>query len=180
MKEVRISRFIFCGFIGIILGTLFTNGMMHWKPESLEIFVLDQYPVYSWVLQERRALAGYLFRQRGFQFLGLLAVGFFCNSVLLAFVLTFFGGFIWGMLLSLETMRLGIQGLLLAVACFLPQGIFYVLAVFLFLLGKENGSREGKKGTVVLQCIVLPLVVTVIGILLEIYISPELLQWLEK
>lgn len=178
MKEVKISWLILCGFVGIILGTIFANTMAHLGPSSLEVFALDQYSVYSWVLEERKALTFYLFRQRGLQFLGLLILGFLCNSVFLAFVLTFFGGFVWGLILSLESMRLGIQGLFLSVACFLPQGLCYVLAVFLFLFGKEAGNRENRKMVVLFRCFILPLVITVAGILLEIWISPELIQWI--
>lgn len=179
MKEVRVSWLILCGFIGILLGTIFANCMERLEPNCLAAFAIDQYPISNWIFQERKGLSLYLFRQRGFQFAGMLVIGFLCNSVLLLFLLTFFGGLVWGLILSMETMRLGIQGLFLAVACFLPQGICYLLAIWMFLTGKEQ-VRQRDTGTLLLitKCILIPLVITVAGILMEIWISPEFIRWM--
>lgn len=181
MKEGKFSWLILCGFAGIVLGTIFANGMVRLDPNSLAVFALDQYPISDWLFRERKGLSLYLFRQRGCQFAAMFVIGLLCNSVLLLLVLTFFGGFIWGLILSVETMRLGIHGLLLAVSCFLPQGICYLLAIWMFLVGKEQvGQRESGTMVFVLKCILLPLVITVAGILLEIWVSPELIQWVLK
>lgn len=179
MKEVKVSWLILCGFIGIVLGTIFANCMERLAPSSLAVFAIDQYPISEWIFQERKGLSVYLFRQRGLQFAGMLAIGALCNSVVLLFLVAFFGGFVWGLILSVETMRLGIQGLFLAVVCFLPQGICYLLAMGLFLIAKEQ-VRQRETGTIRLlsKCILLPLVITIAGILLEIWVSPELIRWM--
>lgn len=181
MKEVKVSWLILSGFLGIVLGTIFANCMERMSPNSLAVFALDQYSISEWIFQERKGLSVYLFRQRGIQFVGMLLLGFWCNSVVLLFLLTFFGGLIWGLMLSVETMRLGIQGLFLAVACFLPQGICYLLAIWLFLSAKEQvRQRETGMMGIISKCILLPLVVTIAGILMEIWISPGLIQWMMK
>lgn len=181
MKEVKVSWLILSGFIGIVLGTIFANCMERLSPNSLVVFALDQYPISQWIFQERKGLSIYLFQQRGIQFIGMMVLGFLCNSVILLFLLTFFGGLVWGLMLSVETMRLGIQGLFLAVVCFLPQGICYLLAIWLFLFAKEQ-VRQRETGTIsiISKCILLPLVITIAGILMEIWISPELIQWMIK
>lgn len=177
MKEIKVSWLILSGFIGIVLGTIFANGMERLEPSGLAVFAIDQYSISAWVLQERKELSLYLFRQRGGQFLALLGIGFLCNSVFLAFLFTFFGGFIWGLILSLETMRLGIRGVLLAVACFFPQGICYLLAIWLFLVGKEQVRQQQYTPVkIIMKCILLPLVIMIVGVLLEIWVSPEFLQ----
>ncbi|MCM1494365.1 MAG: hypothetical protein NC089_01035 [Bacteroides sp.] len=181
MKEVKVSWLVFSGFIGILLGTIFANCMERLAPNSLAVFALDQYSISEWIFRERKSLSIYLFQQRGFQFIGMLVLGFFCNSVILLFLFTFFGGLVWGLMLSVETMRLGIQGLFLAVSCFFPQGICYILAVWLFLFAKEQvRQRETRTIGILSRCILLPLAVTVAGILMEIWISPGFIQWMMK
>lgn len=179
MKRMKVSWLILSGFIGIVLGTLFANIMERIAPESLAVFAIDQYSISNWILEERDTLGWFLVRKRGGQMLGILLLGFFCNSVFLSFVFTGFGGFIWGLFLSLETMRLGIQGLFLAIACFFPQGLCYVLAIWLFLTGKEqlkqpNGITIQSVGIGIL----LPIGAVIIGVLSEIWISPGLIYWI--
>lgn len=179
MKEIKGSWLLLSGFIGVILGTLFANGMERFMPEALTVFAIDQYSVSNAFMQQRGALGWHLLRQRSGQMLGVFVIGCLCNSVLLLFLLTGFCGFVWGLMLSLETMRLGIQGLFLAIACFLPQGIFYILAICLFLIGKEEiRYQNGLGGKVLLKGILLPLVLAGIGILSEIWASPPLICWI--
>lgn len=178
MKEFKTSWLLISGFAGIVLGTIFANCMEYMNPSVLAVFAIDQYSITGWMIQGREAFSLYLLRLRGGQFLGMLFLGFLCNSVLLVFALTLFGGFIWGLVLSLETMRLGIHGLLLAVACFLPQSICYVLAIWVFLVEKEYLRQDqGISAGRIAKCILLPLCITMLGIVLEIWISPELVQW---
>lgn len=181
MKEIKTSWILCCGFIGIILGTLFANGMERMEPGILTVFAIDQYTTTDWQLQERRDFSWYLIRQRGSQFLLFLVIGFICNEIVLGFLFSFFSGFLWGMFLSLETMRIGIQGLYMAIGCFLPQGICYLLAVWLFLKGKEQIRQSTQNRTKKwLLCIVVPVLITCVGILMEMWISPELLQWISQ
>ncbi len=178
MKEFKISWLLISGFAGIVLGTIFANCMEHMNPSALAVFAIDQYSVTGWLLQGRGEFSLYLLRQRGGQFLGMLLLGFLCNSILLVFALTLFGGFVWGLVLSLETMRMGIHGLLLAVSCFLPQCICYILAIWIFLVGKEQLRQgQGMSAGGIAKCVLLPLCITMLGVALEIWVSPELVQW---
>lgn len=179
MKEIKWSWLLISGFIGIILGTVFANGMEHIKPNELTVFAVDQYSVSALALQERSQLSAYLLRHRGGQFLLLFGIGILCNSSLLVLMITGFSGFLWGLILSLETMRLGLNGLFLAVSCFLPQGICYLFAIWLFLLGKDHLRQESHVAVgAVCKWLLLPVLMAGLGILLEIWISPNIIQWL--
>lgn len=175
MKKLKLSWVILIGFIGIILGTLFANGMERIAPESLTVFALDQYTVTEQMLEHKRNFIWYIIRQRGIQ--GVLAtiVMALCNPMVLLFLFVFLFGFAWGMFLSLETMRLGIQGLFFAMSCFLPQGLFYAIGFLMFLICKLEVQETGEVGMRRLYIFLLPLVLFLVGIVMEIWVSPALI-----
>ncbi len=181
MGERKIFWLILACFTGIIAGTILTNVTGLVKPDLLYMFAVDQYSAAGWLQQERKELLLYLFRQRGIQFLVFCVIGFLGNPAMIVLLGVFFGGMIWGMVISLETMRLGIHGMLFAVSLFLPHGLFYIAAFGGFIWMKEK--LEEIPMSVVsygLRCIALPLLFTVLGILAEGFVSPLLIQWVMR
>lgn len=178
MDEKKMSWILICIFLGIISGTVCANLMQRTQPELLYAFAVDPY-ITAMQTSERKGFAQYLLQQRGLQGIGVLLICLFCNSLFLAVLFALSGGFVWGMILSIETMRLGIQGLFMGIACFLPHGVCYAAAVWLFLFGKEE-IRQNTDTSVRSRMlwIMLPIVLTMSGILLEIWISPKWLQWI--
>ena len=181
MNEKRISWLILTCFTGIIAGTVLTNVAGLIKPDFLCIFAVDQYSAAGWLQQARKDLLFYLFRQRGIQFVFFCVIGFLGNPAIIVLLGVFFGGMIWGMILSLETIRLGIHGMLFAVSLFLPHGLFYTIAFGSFIRMRWSMEEQSlHMFSYGVKCIALPFLFTVIGILTEGLISPLLIQWVMR
>lgn len=179
MKQIKGSWLVFSMFAGIVLGTVVTNILEHVVPQALTVFVVDQYVIAAQTVEHQKEWIWYLVRQRGLQILLVAGVGLLSHSVFLLIAALFLGGYIWGMLLSLETMQLGIQGLLLAVSCFLPHGICYGGAFVCLLMGKgknQPGTKPETGRRILRVAGVLLLVMG--GMAMEIFLSPDLIQWI--
>lgn len=179
MNDKKIVRLILVCFAGIIIGTILANTAGVMQPEAFAMFAVDQYTATGWFQQDRKQLLLYLLKQRGIQFLVLIAVGFLGNPTVILLLGLLCGGVVWGIVLSLETMRLGIHGMLLAIALFLPHGIFYALACGSFVRRREILEEAHEHyAEAVITCILLPFVFTILGILTEGILSPVLIQWI--
>lgn len=179
MKQIKGGWWLVSLFAGIILGTIVTNILEYMAPQALTVFVVDQYVIAAQLVEHQKDWIWYLLRQRGLQILLVAGVGMFSHSVFLPILVLFFCGYVWGMLLSLETMRLGIQGLFLAISCFLPHGICYGGAFVCLFMGKETMRQETKAGggrRILWLLVMLLLVMGGIG--MEIFLSPDLIQWI--
>lgn len=178
MNEKKITWLVTVSFAGIISGTILANSLKMIQPEALALFAVDQYSAAGWLRQDRKELFFYLLKQRGIQFLILFAVGFWGNSTAIVLSGAFFGGAVWGIVISIETMRLGIHGMLFALVLFLPHGILYIAACGSFIRRKGRLEAEnGRYAEAVIKCIVFPLVYTILGILAESMLTPMLIQW---
>ncbi len=179
MDGKRVSWILISIFVGIVLGTVFANLLERTQPELLYVFAVDQYVTVRQGGGDWKAFGQYLLQQRGMQGIGMLLICLFCNTIFLMIVLGVSGGFIWGVILSVETMRMGLQGLFLGIVCFLPHGICYAIAIWLFLVGKEEvRQRTEVPVRLWLQWFLVPIVMAIGGIALEIWASPELLVWI--
>ncbi len=181
MSEKRISWLILTCFTGIITGTVLANTAGLMKSDFLYIFAVDQYSAAGWLQQARKDLLFYLLRQRGIQFVFFCVLGFLGNPAIIVLLGVFFGGMIWGMILSLETIRLGIQGMLFAVSLFFPHSLLYIMAFGSFIRMRWKMEEQSQHiFSYGVKCIVLPLLFTIIGILAEGFVSPLLIQWVMR
>lgn len=181
MSEKRISWLILTCFTGIITGTVLANTAGLVKSDFLYIFAVDQYSADGWLQQARKDLLFYLLRQRGIQFVFFCVLGFLGNPAIIVLLGVFFGGMIWGMILSLETIRLGIQGMLFAVSLFFPHSLLYIIAFGSFIRMRWKMEEQSQHiFSYGVKCIVLPLLFTIIGILAEGFVSPLLIQWVMR
>lgn len=178
MNEKKITWLAAICFAGIISGTILANSLKVIQPEALALFAVDQYSAAGWLRQDWKALFFYLLKQRGIQFLILFAVGFWGNSTAIVLSGSFFAGMVWSLVISIETMRLGIHGMLLVLVLFLPHGIFYVAACGSFFRRKKRLEAEnGRYIEAVMKCILFPLAFTMLGILMESMLTPMMIQW---
>ena len=144
MKQIKGRWWLVSLFAGILLGTIVTNILEYMAPQALTVFVVDQYVIAAQLVEHQKDWIWYLLRQRGLQILLVAGVGMFSHSVFLPILVLFFCGYVWGMLLSLETMR------------------------------KETKAGGGRR---ILWLLVMLLLVMG-GIGMEIFLSPDLIQWI--
>lgn len=155
--------------LGCLLGTLFVNLF-------LADSVVQNGEVYSLLammkgqsLPSGSELFVYLAGRRGMLLLLLLFLFYLFSRRVASFFTLLFLGFLFGVTLSMQVMISGIAGIFYWLLAALPQGIFYLLAVFYL------AKNVRKKHRLFVAAVVMLLFF--LGILCESYINLRLLQF---
>ena len=167
------KQFVSIFMLGFLIGIILTNLIAGRYSVSSELFgeyILSQFQNTEIKTGE---YIGYLLKARGLQFLILILVSRMRAKKFGAGIFLLWTGISGGILISTAVLELGIRGSVLCMAGILPQFLFYIPAALVFLLycWRWPQSRWEQQKTVFV------LVMTVLGILCELYINPVLLRF---
>ncbi len=173
MKILHTRKQLFAFFMpGFLFGVLYVNLIM--KKYTAEPGIFSDYFLKQY--QSAQIVAGeymwYLLRVRAVPFLVLLGLAF--TKIRKAASVTFivWTGFSGGMLLSMAVLGMGIKGSILCMVGILPQFLLYVPA-YMVVIWYSYTYPQNRWNTQ--KSIFIGLAMTV-GILLEAYINPILVQ----
>lgn len=173
MKILHTRKQLFAFFMpGFLFGVLYVNLIM--KKYTAEPGIFSDYFLKQY--QSAQIVAGeymwYLLRVRAVPFLVLLGLAF--TKIRKAASVTFivWTGFSGGMLLSMAVLGMGIKGSILCMVGILPQFLLYVPA-YMVVIWYSYTYPQNRWNTQ--KSIFIGLAMTV-GILLEAYINPILMQ----
>lgn len=180
-------RFFLLLFLaGFVTGIIFVNLVWRFRTQDIETLSLfstgEAYeaaaplPGYLWYLMQKR--------------LGILLVWHLAGITVLGIYLVAAGllwtGFLGGTLAAVAVLQLGIRGLAVLAAAFLPQIFLYVPAGLAYLTcvwqmsekSRSGGKLTGKSYKSYLLGCLAPLAVFVCGILTECYVNPYIANFL--
>lgn len=184
------KQFVFF-LAGFLLGVLYIYFSGEYKGEGADFFSIQNLMQirYMEIVQEEYFI--YLLKKRAgvLLILGILSLALAGKYLLAVFLMLF--GCSMGSMLSVLIMRYGLPGMLLFVGFIFPQDLVYIPAVFGWvalltewnegMFGRRNvthrrgyGKHMGMKRLFVLSG------VTIIGILLECYVNPIIVNWCLK
>ncbi len=184
------KQFVFF-LAGFLLGVLYIYFSGEYKGEGADFFSIQNLMQirYMEIVQEEYFI--YLLKKRAgvLLILGILSLALAGKYLLAVFLMLF--GCSMGSMLSVLIMRYGLPGMLLFVGFIFPQDLVYIPAVFGWvalltewnegMFGRRNvmhrrgyGKHMGMKRLLVLSG------VTIIGILLECYVNPIIVNWCLK
>lgn len=166
-------KFVIVMFLGIVVGTLYTNlsgttGNVKWN-----VFNSDYLANYSDITVNSMILWQYVIksRVRDFFLIVLLGLTALCKPFLLLYL--FYVGICCGALISVAVMHYGGMGILMYLASILPQYILYGISMyFLYRILYKRTARLKNIGIV----IGIAAVLLVIGTYLEAYLNPIILK----
>ncbi len=165
--------FFMAGFLG---GILYTNLLSRDYVATIGIF--NDYFLNQFVQTDimNGAYLWYLIRIRMAPLLGMIFLGAlsFRKSAVTIFLI--WTGFLFGMIFTSATLKIGVKGILLCVGAMLPHMIFYVFGYAVFLAGLYYYPKIGWN----FQKTMLVFLAICIGIGLECYISPVLVRMILK
>lgn len=153
--------------------------VVHGQDSNIFAGIFSEYFLNQYVSLEldHEKLFRYIGGYRISQYALLVCCGAMSAAIYLLGALIWCLGMVWGTMVSVSVIRLGIKGLLICAAGLVPQILFYIPAfgwVFLWLW-KQGRSR--KKYIVLLMAGLLFLM---FGILTEAYVNPLILQHILK
>lgn len=155
--------------LGCLLGTLFVNLF-------LSDIVVQNDEIYSLLaLMKAQALPSggelfvYLIGRRGMLLLLLLFLFYLFSRRVASFFALLFLGFLFGVTISIQVIISGIAGIFYWLLAALPQGIFYMLAVFYLATYVRRKHR--------LLVAAMVMVLFFLGILSESYLNLHLLKF---
>ena len=169
-KLYQVWKIVF--FSGIVLGAVLTNAFFKNQAGILELWSLDQYhALVEGELPQKQYFIFLLFR-RGKQLFGILLLLFFTNRMIGISVPIFLFSFSTSALFALETMRMGIVGIFLAIIYLIPQYLLYGVGLYgLFQIGNKN--EQNYQMILRLICIIG---IWIFGCYIEAYWNPALVQ----
>ena len=165
---VLVNQLFFLLMLGNVIGTLFVNLLL--GDEVLDIArSLSIKGVLEEVLSVNQGeLLVFVIEQRFLELLLLVVLMQIFSVKLCSKFFFMILGFIVGVIVSVESIAYGIQGMVFVILLILPALAFYGGAVLCYLLAYEKGMK-------VKRCISL-LVLFAMGIIVEVYVTPELVQ----
>ena len=174
LKQQLFIDFLACFLVGIVLANLLGADSFQ-KNGSLTRYYLKQFQYTDIQSQE---LLWHVGCNRVVLFLGLLVFGTIPKGKLIHVLFVAWSGFAYGYFCVITISAFGAKGLLLCLLALFPQFLAYVPAYFgLVRLAEHRREHAGWRGMV---AIVLLLAVLIVGILLESYINPLILQKILK
>ena len=170
LKQQLFIDFLACFLVGIVLANLLGADSFQ-KNGSLTRYYLKQFQYTDIQSQE---LLWHVGCNRVVLFLGLLVFGTIPKGKLIHVLFVAWSGFAYGYFCVITISAFGAKGLLLCLLALFPQFLAYVPAYFgLVRLAEHRREHAGWRG---MAAIVLLLAVLIVGILLESYINPLILQ----
>lgn len=174
MDNRLLKSFIVIFFIGIVLGTIAVNLLVWIRPFLREYMAIDPYILDENMLQTPGEQIVRICVIRLLQIIGLFLGSFILGHILLFYGIDLCIGLIWGGLLSVEYMRLGIWGLALAIVYLLPYLAGYMCGIINYGVSVYDWIDHGhieKRRLLWGSLFVLS------GILGEAYISPAMIRF---
>ena len=170
LKQQMFVDFLLCFLAGIVLANLFGTESFQ-KNGTLTRYYLKQFQYAEVRSQE---LLWHVGCNRMTIFLVLLVIGTITKGKLVHALFVAWSGFAYGYFCVLSISAFGMKGVLLCLLALFPQFLAYV-PVYLGIVEFSVHRREhgGWKG---LAAIAVLLLVLILGILLESYINPSILQ----
>lgn len=170
LKQQLFIDFLACFFIGIVLANLLgVDGFQ--KNGSLTRYYLKQF---QYTTVQPLDLLWHVGCSRLTLFLALLALGTIPRGKAVHILFVAWSGFAYGYFCVLSIGAFGAKGLLLCLVALVPQFLLYVPA-YLGLVRLSERHRE-HRGWQRLAAVVFLLAALMIGILLEAYINPLIVQ----
>lgn len=174
LRQQLFFDFLACFFVGILLANLLGADIFQ-ENGSLTRYYLKQFQ-YSGVPSQE--LLWHVFCNRLTLFLTLLVLGSITRGKLIHAVFVAWSGFAYGYFCVMALCGFGAKGLLLCLLALFPQFLFYV-PVYLGLVELSEHCRVHKRFRYLLAVLLL-LAGLLIGMLLESYINPIILQKILK
>lgn len=170
LKQKLFIDFLILFLFGIVLANLLGADSFQ-KNGSLTRYYLKQFQYAKIQTQE---LVWHVACNRMTIFAALLAFGLFSKTILFHMLFVAWSGFSYGYFCVLAISAFGAKGLMLCVLALFPQFIVYI-PVYLGLVRLSDRRREntGWRKCAAVTCLLIGLIV---GILLESYINPLILQ----
>ncbi|CUX41701.1 stage II sporulation protein M [Clostridium sp. C105KSO13] len=173
MKILQTRKQLFAFFMpGFLLGILYVNLIMKKytaEPGIFSDYFLKQYQTAEIVAQE---YIWYLIKIRVTPFLLLLGLSFTKLRKFSSIAFLIWTGFSCGMLLSMAVLGMGVKGSILCFVGILPQFLLYVPAYMVVIWYGYTYPKNRWN----MQKTVFAGVAMVIGIVLEAYVNPILMQ----
>lgn len=158
---------------GIVIGTLAANLLIDNVTEKISIFTTDFNNAFINVKLDKELYLKYVLELRLKEYICLLLVMFTPVCLLGTYAFMLYAGVSMGIMVSVSVMNMGLKGMLAYAVCIVPQYIIYAITVFL-LVSCTHKRQERLRKTVML--IVASLIVLILGVLYESYISPLLIK----
>lgn len=142
MNKKSVLFIVGCMFFGIMIGTILVNILNHYAPVILQCLALDTYNVQALDLNQRKHMILYTIQKRTIQYGIMIFLLVFIQPLIAFCCIATIVGIVFGSLLSVEVIRLGVKGIILAITCFLPQYIFFIYSYALLLRMNMNVNFE--------------------------------------
>lgn len=172
MKHTLKTQYIFIGlfFLGLIVGTFVVNLLFRGTVELNQLWNVDMLDLNGIDVLMKKEYFVYILMKRLKQFLILFILMEFIKKEFVMSGLSLGFGFTVSALISLETMRLGIQGVVLSFVYFFPHYIVYIgiIALFIFQIREETKKPMWMRLLIMIGFVL-------IGCFLESFINPYLL-----
>lgn len=158
-------------FAGLIAGIVFVQ----FQNDAVFAGIFSEYFLnqYASLKLDYRKLLGYVGGCRCGQYVLLVCCGALSAAPWLFDILLFLLGMIWGTLLSVSTIRLGLKGVLICAVGLIPQLFFYVVAFGWILMWIWRRGSSRKKYLLLSG---IGFFFLLFGIVTEVYINPMILQ----
>lgn len=170
-RYIRPGACICLFFAGMMGGIFFVQGQEHTAFAGIfSEYFLNQYAALKIDYEKLfRYIGSYRFGQYALVICcGALPVASYLIGILVAAL-----GMVWGTMISISTIRLGLKGVLICMAGVIPQIFFYVPAFgWIFIWIWKRGSSRKKY----LFLAAAGILFLAFGILTEVYINPLILQ----
>lgn len=163
--------FIFLFFLGLIVGTFIVNLLFRGTVELNQLWNVDMLDLNGIDVLMKKEYFIYILMKRIKQFLILFILMEFIKKEFVVGGLSLGFGFTVSALISLETMRLGIQGVLLSFVYFCPHYIVYIGIIALFVFQMKEDTRKP-----MWMRLLIMIGFVLIGCFLEAFINPFLLN----
>lgn len=182
------SIFLFLFLAGFMGGILFANVAWNIRPSA--ITGLNLLSAGTWITADGsvKDYLKYLVGVRMKAPVMLMILGFTSFGMAAVYLGLLWYGFLGGLLCSAALLQLGLRGMLKLFGCLLLPMVFYVPAIALllnqaFVMSEKSSRKEveklGEYGRYLVLCILL-LAVFGLGILVECYVNPLLIEMWRK
>lgn len=161
---------------GFLAGILYTNLISRDYVAALGIF--NDYFLNQFIQTDlvSGAYLWYLIKIRLAPLFGMILLGALNVRKLAAAAFVVWTGFLFGMVFTSATLKMGAKGILICLGAMLPQGVFYLAGYAVFLIGLYYYPKIDWN----FQKTMIVFLAICIGIGLECYISPVLVKIIIK
>lgn len=160
--------------VGFFMGIIYENLIAKNQGIFIRIFQLQNLEQYSQIKMISEEYLWYVFRVRAISFIIVCLLGMLKWKKILVSIFLIWTGFLGGVLMVSAVIQVGIRGILICIAGFMPHMFCYIFAYGMLLVYLYSYPRRQWN----MAKTIFVILMLFVGMILETYVNPFFMKWI--